>query len=337
MAMIQTPAPLTETPVLSAAVEKADLLADVLSQVRLSGALYLKGHYNSPWALDSPETDQLIALLSPGAERLIPFHIVRSGRAYSSAGGVRVEAEAGDLIVVPHAHQHVLGGPEPYEPVPIGSLLPPRPWGVMPVCRIDGGGERADIDCGYFCCDELLFNTVLRHLPPVFVVRPTGSAAQLLLAATDVALEQSLKSGDYQAPLAARLPELLLIEALRLYSENDSAASGWLAATSDPVVARALRLIHDDPVHDWTVDELARRSATSRSVLGERFRQFLGQSPMAYIAEWRMQIAANLLRTTSLKLADIAERCGYGSEPAFSRAFHRHLGIAPAQWRDKHA
>jgi AraC-like DNA-binding protein len=322
-----------ETLVLSVATQRTDLFADVLGQVRLSGALYLKGRYNAPWALDSPQTDQLIALLSPGAERLIPFHILRSGRAWSSAGGMRIEAQAGDLIVVPHAHQHMLGGPEPHEPVFIGSLLPPRPWLSMPVCRIDNGGELAEIDCGYFRCDELLFNTVLRHLPPVFVVRPTGRAAQLLLAAADVAVEESIRRSHFQSPLSARLPELLLVEALRIYSESDASASGWLAATRDPIVARALRLIHDDPVFDWTVEELARRAATSRSVLGERFRQLLGQSPMAYVAEWRMQIAANLLRTTALRLADVAERSGYGSEAAFSRAFHRHLGVSPAAWR----
>lgn len=333
--MIGTPAGVIETPDLSPEVARTDLLADVLSRVRLSGAIYLKGDYNSPWALESPETDQLVALLSPGAERLIPFHIVRSGRAYSTAGGVRVEATAGDLIVIPHAHMHVLGGPEPHEPVFIGSLLPPRPWEAMPVCRIDGGGEHAEIDCGYFRCDELLFNTVLRHLPPVLVVRPGGTAAQLLLAAMDAAVEQASRTGGFQSPLMARLPELLLIETLRLYAENNPAGAGWLAATRDPVVGRALRLIHEDPVFDWTVDELAKRAASSRSVLGERFRELLDQSPMAYVTQWRMQIAANLLRSTKLKLAEIAERCGYGSEPAFSRAFQRHVGMSPALWRDK--
>jgi AraC-like DNA-binding protein len=252
-----------------------------------------------------------------------------------SAGGVTVEALKGDLIIVPHTHRHVMMGPEDAPPVPIGRFLPPLPWSTMPVCRIDGGGELAEIDCGYFRCDELLFNTVLRHLPPIFVVRPTGVAADLLKAATSVALEQSIASRRFQAPMMARLPELLLVEALRLYSESNPSASGWLAATSDPIVARTLRIIHDDPVFDWTVDELARRAATSRSVLGDRFRQLLGQSPMAYVAEWRMQIAASLLRTTRLKLADIAERSGYGSEPAFSRAFHRHLGMSPAAWRER--
>jgi len=333
--MIGTPAGVIETPDLSPDASETELLADVLSRVRLSGAVFLRGCYSSPWALESPSTAQLVALLSPGSERLIPFHIVRSGRAHSVAGGMRVEAEAGDLIVIPHADQHVLGGPEAGEPVFIGSLLPPQPWETMPTCRINGGGEAADIDCGYFRCDELLFNTVLRHLPPVLVVRPGGTSAQLLLAAMDSALEEAGRNRGFQSPLSARLPELLLVETLRLYAAGSPTDTGWLAATRDPVVGRALRLIHENPVADWSVEELARQSATSRSVLGERFREMLGQSPMAYVAEWRMQIAANLLRSTTLKLAEVAERCGYGSEAAFSRAFLRHTGAPPAQWRDR--
>jgi transcriptional regulator GlxA family with amidase domain len=130
-----------------------------------------------------------------------------------------------------------------------------------------------------------------------------------------------------------RLPELLLVEALRLYSAEAPLTTGWLAATKDPVVSRALKLIHDDPLRNWTADELARTAATSRSVLGERFKALLGQSPIHYLVEWRMQLAASLLVSTELRLAAVAERSGYGSEAAFSRAFHRHVGMSPAQWR----
>jgi AraC-like DNA-binding protein len=125
-----------------------------------------------------------------------------------------------------------------------------------------------------------------------------------------------------------------LAEALRLYSTTAPQATGWLAATNDLIVGRALRLIHDDPLHDWTVDSLARACATSRSVLAERFRDLLGQSPIHYLLEWRIQLAANLLVSTDLRLAAIAEQAGYGSEAAFSRAFRRHVGTSPAQWRE---
>ena len=187
--------------------------------------------------------------------------------------------------------------------------------------------------CGYFRCDELLFNTVLRRLPPVFAVRPAGRVATLLDAAVDYAVEDGSRCGGVTA--MDHINELLLTEALRLHADQASDADGWLAASNDPVVGRALKLMHDEPDRDWNAEELARRANTSRSVLGERFKALLGQSPIHYLAEWRMQLAADLLRTTQLKLAAVAERAGYGSEAAFSRAFRRHVGQSPAEWRDK--
>ena len=333
MTMIETPGALTETPPL--AVERhhqSALLADVLSHVRLSGALFLRGHFTPQWVLESPGSCDLVDLLSPGAERLIAFHIIRSGRMWVSANDHRIELEAGDLAVLPHAHHHFMGVQGADEVAHISTLLPPPPWNDIPHVVMEGEGEAADIVCGYFRCDELLFNSFLRRLPPVFAVRPDGRARALLDAAIDYAMEDGSRSGGRTA--MAHVTEMLFSETLRLYTAHEQNPTGWLAATADPVVSRALKAIHDEPTRDWSADELARRANSSRSVLGERFKALLGQSPIRYLVEWRMQIAAELLRTTALKLADVAERSGYGSEAAFSRAFHRHLGLSPAQWRE---
>ena len=303
-----------------------------MSHVRLTGALFLKGEYTSPWAFDSPGCCALIDLLSPGAERLIVFHTVLEGQAWVSAAGHQVDLEPGDLAILPSAHRHLVGSPDMVEPVQIAELLPRTPWNDVPVLRHGGNGALTNMVCGYFRCDELLFNSFMRSLPPVLKVRPEGTVATLIDAALDYALEDGAQCGG--SAVVARVPELLLVEALRIYSTSAPKPTGWLAATNDPVVGRALRLLHDDPTRNWTVDELARAAATSRSVLGERFKSLLDQSPINYLAEWRMQLAANLLRTTPLKLATIAERSGYGSEAAFSRAFHRHIGMSPAQWRE---
>lgn len=326
MTMIETPSAMIATPVRTGG--GTDLLADVLRRIRLDGALFLKGVYTAPWAFDSPGSCALVDLLAPGAERLIVFHVVRRGHLWISAGGHLVELQEGDLAILPGAHRHLMGS-ELVEPVKIAELLPAPPWNGIPLLRHGGDGEATELVCGYFRCDELLFNSFLRSLPPVLRITPDGSAAALL----DAALSRALEESDSDGAAPPRLPELLLVEALRLYAAREPLATGWLAATNDPVVGRALRLIHDEPVRDWTVDELARSAATSRSVLGERFKAMLGQSPMHYIVEWRMQLAANLLVSTELRLAAIAERSGYGSEAAFSRAFTRHVGMAPAQWR----
>lgn len=333
--MTETPEVLIEKPpVAEGAADRVELLSDVLAHVRLSGALYLKGWYSSPWALDSPPSEELVKLLAPGAQRLIPFHVVRKGRAWFEAGGVRVEASAGCLAVVPHADRHQMRGPDPVAAVPIERLLPPQPWTQIPTCVVDGGGESTEVVCGYLRCNELLFNSLLRHLPPVFAVRPEGAAAGLIRAAVDYVMEEPPIAGRREAPLLSRLPELLLVEALRLHGETAPASNGWLAATGDPIVGRALRFLHDDPTRAWTVDALANRAATSRSVLDERFRALLGRSPIRYLTEWRMQIAADLLRSTTLTIAQVAERSGYASDASFSRAFCRHVGVSPAQWRE---
>ena len=329
MTMIETPGELIETPPRGSTAMATGLLSDVLARIRLTGALFLKGEYQAPWAFDSPGTCVLAELLSPNAERLIVFHVIRQGRMWISAGGHHVEFEAGDLAILPSSHRHVMGSLELADPVQIKELLPESPWNDIPILRHGGAGELTEMVCGYFRCDELLFNSFLRSLPPVIKIRPVGTAAALLEAALSRALEDGPGCGT-----GVRLPELLLVEALRLYSAQTPATTGWLAATKDPIVGRALQLLHDDPVRDWTVDDLARAAATSRSVLGARFKALLAQSPMNYLVEWRMQLAANLMRTTRDKLASIAEQVGYGSEAAFSRAFHRHLGMAPAQWRE---
>lgn len=313
--------------------DSAALLTDVLSRIRLAGAIFMRGEYSEPWAFETPPSPQLAAMLAKGSERLIPFHVVRFGRAWVDGDDLHRELRVGDLAILPHAQQHWLGGgPRPPSAVPIGELIPPLPWTSMPVVRMDGGGERTEIVCGYFRCDELLFNSVIRHLPSIFVVRPDGPVAEFLNASMNYVMSEAPVTG-IEAPLTARLPELIFAEALRIFSEAGSLDNGWLAATVDPVIGRALALLHADPARDWTVDDLAREAGTSRSVLAERFTRLLEQSPMQYLTEWRMQIAADLLRNGRLKIADIAERVGYGSDAAFSRAFHRQVGVWPAGFR----
>ncbi len=332
METLKAPDQRADAPESRGAAERTALLSDLLSRLRLSGAIFMLGEYGEPWAFETPRSEQLTALLSKGFERLIPFHAIRTGRAWVAGDRSAHPLEVGDVAIVSQAQQHRVGsGPPSTKAVPIGELLPPLPWTEMPVVRIDGGGQRTEIVCGYFRCDEPLFNTVLRHLPPIFVVRPQGLAADFFSAAINYAMS---RPAGVEAALNARLPELLLAEALRIFSESAPSANGWLAATLDPVIGRALPLIHADPMREWNVEDLAREAATSRTVLVERFHRLLAQTPMQYVTEWRMQIAADLLRSSTLKIADIAERIGYGSDAAFARAFRRHVGVWPAQYRE---
>jgi len=130
----------------------------------------------------------------------------------------------------------------------------------------------------------------------------------------------------------------VLIEVLRAHLATAPAVDqGWLAALRDPILGPALSLLHESPEHRWSVAELASQVAVSRSSLDDRFRSHLGRSPIRYLAEWRMHVAAEILATTDTGVATIARRVGYDSEEAFSRAFKRARGLSPSHWRASHS
>jgi AraC family transcriptional regulator, alkane utilization regulator len=330
---------MTATPNLMTGTPNVDLLSDVLARVRLQSAIFLRGEFSAPWGFTSTDAATLAQVVAPGAQRLVLLHLAVEGTFHISVeGGGSALVHAGDAVVLPYCDVHTMVFPEGAQAVPIVELLPAPPWDAMPVvCTQGGGGPATRVLCGYLSCDDLLFNPVLGALPRLIHLRAgPGQAAEWRQASLRYVLEQSWRGDGRGLPLLARLPELVLVDCLRQYAEGlESDREGWLAAVRDPVVAKALLAIHAQPVHPWTVASLAQRAAVSRSVLGDRFARALGVSPMRYLAQWRLQLAADLLRTTDLGIAAIADKVGYESEAAFSRAFKRQLGSAPALWREQ--
>lgn len=319
-----------------ASTDRALDLRAALERLRLSGAIFLRAEYTEGWSYESPPARALIELLHPGAEQLVLFHIVAAGGCWvESARGERHWADEGDVIVLPYADQHRMGGAAAAELVPIASLLDPPPWEQLPVIRHGQGGDRTDIVCGYLHSDHPLFDPDLHALPSAFVVRPSAVASQWVTASIAYALEQAPLGDDGgDSAVAVRLPELLLTEILLQHLMSaPSGDRGWLAALDDPVLAPAMSLIHRRPDRKWTVPELAAEVAVSRSVLDDRFRRVLGISPMRYLADWRLHLAEDLLATTEMTVGAIARRVGYESEEAFSRAFKRARGDPPSHWR----
>jgi AraC-like DNA-binding protein len=273
-------------------------------------------------------------MMHPGAERLILFHVVASGRCFvSCADGERYWASGGEVIVLPYGDAFLMGGIEPVEPTSILSVVPPPPWTEMPIVRHGEGGARTDIVCGFLYSEDPLFDPALKAFPPAFVVRPPpGPARNWFDASIAYALEES--SDRDPGIRSTKLPEMLLVEVLRLHLANAPASErGWLAGLRDPLLAPAMKAIHSAPERKWTVDDLAKEAAVSRSSLDDRFRTVLGLSPIRYLNEWRMRVAQDLLATTEVTVAAIARRVGYDSEEAFSRAFKRAHGQSPSLWR----
>lgn len=198
-----------------------------------------------------------------------------------------------------------------------------------------GGGPVTRLVCGYLACDARLARMLLAGLPSLVRVNVRGSNAGIWLeASVRYALAEARSPRPGGAGVLAKLAEVLFIEVLRLYMNEQSAGrTGWLAGLSDRIVGAALNALHSRPAHAWTLEELARAAATSRSVLAERFQHLVGSSPMLYLTQWRMLLAANLLTRSNAPLARIAEDVGYQTDTAFSRAFRREFGLPPAAWR----
>jgi AraC-like DNA-binding protein len=179
------------------------------------------------------------------------------------------------------------------------------------------------------------FNPLLATLPPALHVRAaSASPGDPLSRLVDFTLAESRERRAGGECVRLRLSELMFVEVVRRHlAAMPAEDTGWLAGLRDPVVGRALLLLHDRPAEAWTLDRLARDAAASRSAHAERFAHLVGEPPMHYLARWRLQLAARLLSDARAKVSSVAAQVGYDSEAAFSRAFKRLVGRSPSTWR----
>lgn len=313
-----------------------DALSEILSVVRLAGAIFVQARLSAPWCYLSPRADTVAPLLEPNAERVVIFHLVMDGECFVELEGQPPShLMAGDVIVFPHGNAHRMasasGVAPPATSVRLDAVLAKRPR----VLAYGGGGATTRIACGYLACEARLARMLLAGLPSLLKVNVRGSSAGAWLeASVRYALAEASSPRPGGAGVLAKLAEVLFIEVLRLYmNQQGDERSGWLAGLRDPIVGPALNALHAKPAHAWTLEELACSAGASRSVLAERFHQLVGSTPMQYLTQWRMLLAANLLRCSNAPLARIAEDVGYQTDTAFSRAFRREFGSPPAAWR----
>jgi AraC-like DNA-binding protein len=315
----------------------SDTLSDVVSAVRLRGAMFFTVAGTAPWAIEAPHSSAITSRLIPGAEHLIEFHVMSKGRCWAGVvGEPPVQLEAGDVILFPQGDPHVLssapqmrGKPDPDGYDFGGQELPV-------ILALDGGGEPAEVICGFLGCDVRPFNPLLATLPRTIHVRGQAASDGPISQLVRLALGELAGRRSGRERVLSHLSDLLFVEAVRCYLETLPAEQkGWLSGLADEQVGRALAKMHDRPAHPWSLEELAHEAGMSRSTLAERFAHFVGVPPMQYLARWRIQLAAGLLSSTALGLAELAARVGYGSEAALSRAFKREVGVSPALWRQR--
>lgn len=312
-----------------------DALSETLRVVQLTGAIFINARFTAPWCYQSPSAASAGKLLEPGAERVVIFHMVMEGECFVELGDEHpVRLIAGDVVIFPEGDAHLMNsspGLSPSSSARLEEVLARRPRQLA----FGGGGATTRLVCGYLACDARLARLLLAGLPALVRVNVRGSnAGTWLEASVRYALAEARSPRPGGAGVLAKLAEVLFIEVLRLYmNENGEGRIGWLVGVGDRIVGAALNSLHKNPAHAWTLEELAREANTSRSVLAERFQNLVGNSPMQYLTQWRMLLAANILRRSNVPLARVAEEVGYQTDTAFSRAFRREFGLPPVAWR----
>lgn len=333
-----------------------DVLSDTLHVVRLSGAIFLNATLTKPFSIESPPQRDLAEYLGLSSDCVALFHVLVRGQGWFTARGQEpVLLRSGDAIVFPQSTQHLMSSGDHRPPTPLGALITKSDTDRFAAIKAGGPGEITNFICGYLHCDQR-FNPLIGALPPLIVIR--GSAQQerrdasagrtqpssptvlhvhegdWLKGTLEHLVEEALEEQPGNAEMLARLSEILFVELVRRYMRQlPVSQQGWLAGVRDPLVGQVLRRLHARPEHPWTVEELADEVGIARSTLAKRFQALIGESPMRYLARWRIQLAKSLLKQPHARVAEVATRVGYDSEAAFSRAFRRHVGYPPAAWR----
>jgi len=324
-----------------------DPLSDVLSSVRLHGAIFYYVSFGDDWVAETPPSSQLAEALMPGTEHVLAYHLIAKGCGWAATDGEHpVRVNSGDIVMFPRGDRHVLSSApgmhaqQDNDDWRFTTRNDPKPItvayhrGVLrPGASLPADEAVTVVVCGFIGCDLRPFNPLIAALPRILHLQ-ASSVGSWVAPVLDQAVSESRQSRAGSAAVLERVSEMVFVDAARCHLESLPAdASGWLAALRDRHVGRAIDLLHAQPAERWTIDKLGRHVGLSRSALHERFVELIGQPPMQYLTNWRMQRGACLLREGAATVATIAQEVGYDSEAAFARAFKRAVGTPPAAWR----
>jgi AraC-like DNA-binding protein len=315
-----------------------DALSDVLRAAHLTGGVFLHAEFFAPWCIAARVSPEHCAPALGPASHLIIYHYVVEGDFRLRIEGDNSEGLVigeGEIVLLPHNDLHLIGSDLSLPPVAGTEIIrSPKNGGLFSIHH-GGNGKRTRMVCGFLGCAKGEGNPVISSLPALLRLNvEQGAAAEWIRSTFHYAAEEVAAGRPGSETVLSKLSELLFVETVRRHAESlPEGQTGWLAGLRDPFVARALALLHRDTARHWTVEDLGREIGLSRSALADRFIRFIGVPPMHYLADWRMQVATEKLRNTNGSLAQVAQIVGYESEAAFSRAFKKAFGVAPATWR----
>jgi AraC-like DNA-binding protein len=294
---------------------RPDLLSGMLRDVRLRGEAIVCCAPTPPFAISFEHAGGTI-------------HIVNDGQFELQLEGQRRvhRYQRGDVILLPAVQRHVIRA---------GGRVPARPLAASDM-RHDVVRDRIGTRwlSGTFSFDASRGAQLLHRLPPIIELRGAGNEAlEWLDVSSAMLMLENTNPTEGSREMISRILDLMFIQVLRAWAVQPDATPVWLTGAMDPVIGDAITSIHANPAHPWTIEGLADKSNLSRSAFAERFVKRVGTPPAAYIAQVRLESAAELLQFTTQSIGVVASAVGYDSEAAFSRAFSKRYDMPPSRWR----
>ncbi len=302
------------------------VLVDIFDTLDLQGVMYFQTNFSPPWAIEVPPLGQ--------ATR---FHLIMQGRCrFKFPSGQSVAANAGDMILIPGGRSHIMSC-EPISSAPSVEEVMAKSGYTGSGVFVVGSGETetaTQILCGHFDFHNEADHPIINALPEYMTVRRSDRAQNLFLNETMNMIVKSVRSGTLGVePTFRRLSEIIFIEIICSAANSDQALGSVLQAFTDIHIGRALDLVHKNIAANWSVGGLASEVGMSRSRFAQRFKDLMGIGPMTYVSEWRLQKAVFLLRQTPATVQTVANKIGYQSPAAFTRAFTQKFGQSPSLYR----
>ncbi|MGW7379154.1 cupin domain-containing protein [Streptomyces sp. NPDC054794] len=313
-----------------------DALADVLAAAKVGGTVLARVDAASPWGIEFPRMPIAV------------FHAVVDGSCWLRRPGAEpLRLVTGDLVLLPVGAGHVMSGASTGPATPYDELVATLPGNGNgnrdgnreSEIHVPGPGPRTHIICGGYRFDGRVSRPLLA-LPPVLVLHAAAGESRERRELADTLRMLTAELAEPRPgsrTVIDRLTDVLFVHILRRWAaEHGEHGTSWVPALRDPEIAAAISLLHEDPARPWTVEELARGVGVSRATLSRRFADRVGESPLAYLTRWRLELAGRRLRDTADPLSVVAESVGYTSVSAFSRAFARQWGTPPSHHRADH-